>query len=115
MMIAIIPRATKLLLIAMILTGPVNAQDVTVEGQLDCSQWVEARERGASDRYEHYLIGIINGLALGHQVEFWEAKLPPISREAVYVWMDGYCRQNPLNQAVQGAIALYSERSGWRP
>ena len=106
-MIAVTSRATILLLFATMLTGPANAQGIIVEGRLDCGEWAAARIRGKSIPYEHYLIGLLNGLALGHQVEFWHAAPSPISREAVYLWMDGYCQQNPLGQFVTGAVALY--------
>ena len=115
-MIGLISRTATLFLIATILTAPVNAQ-VYIEGSVDCGSWVEGRTRETSVVIEAYLIGLINGLTLGHQVEFWRAgpSATSLSRESVYLWMDGFCRQNPLNGVVQGAIALYQERSGWRP
>ena len=92
-----------------------HSQGVVVLGALDCGKWVQARTNSASSNLEHYLLGLLNGLALGRQVEFWQARgLPSPSRESVYLWMDGYCRDNPLNDVAQGATALYAERSGWQ-
>lgn len=115
-MIAPILRAAALCLTATILvTGHSHAQGVIVEGGLDCGEWVEARTKSTSGHIEHYLLGLMNGLALGHGVEFWRADGTKISRKAVYLWMDGYCRQNPLSHVVTGAVSLYMERSGWEP
>ena len=105
----------SMLLIATIMTGAANAQGITVEGILDCGQWVRARTEKNSTAIGHYVIGVINGLAIGKGVEFWRAGGINISTEAIYLWMDGYCRQHPLNQVFEGAFALYKERSGWRP
>ena len=57
----------------------------------------------------------MNGLALGLRSEFWRADGNKISRESVFVWMDGYCREHPLQGVITGAFVLYGERSGWKP
>jgi len=104
------------LVILMLATRPANAQEgVIIEGSLDCGEWVNARTKALSSNLQHYLLGLINGLTLGHGHEFWRAGGSKLSREAVYLWMDSYCRQNPLKDVVTGAVALYQERSGWRP
>jgi hypothetical protein len=94
-------------------TAPSKAQGFYVEGQLDCGQWVEVRTKGRSQAFEYYVIGVLNGLTLGHGVEFWQADGRAVSRGAVYLWLDNYCRNHPLDSAMQGIVGLYSERSGW--
>jgi hypothetical protein len=88
---------------------------IYVEGQLDCGQWIDARTKGSSMAYENYVIGVLNGLALGHMIEFWRADGRSVSRESVYLWLDQYCRQHPLDEVVAGVIVLFKDRSGWKP
>jgi hypothetical protein len=87
---------------------------VNVESYADCGQWVQSRTNNEAVVLQGYVIGLINGLALGHQVEFWTAEgRPALSQDAVFLWMDGFCRGHPLDDVVHGAVTLYRERSGW--
>jgi hypothetical protein len=83
---------------------------------LDCGQWIEARKNSGSSALELYILGLLNGLSLGTGVEFWRSggQSKP-SREAIYLWIDNYCTANPLEDVFEAAIALYIERSGWKP
>lgn len=94
-----------------------SAQEgIHVEGTLDCGEWVAARRAGEAGSYGYYLLGLLNGLAIGNAVEFWRAGgRPPPSREAIYLWMDGYCTRNPLADVVEASMVLFGERSGLRP
>ena len=101
---------------ASFLASPVHAQTgVYASGTADCGLWAKARSEKSAELLEHYILGILDGMALTRQVEFWRADGAPISRESVYLWMDGYCRENPLNVIITGAFVLYKERSGWQP
>ena len=92
------------------------AQGISVEGALDCGQWSAARTKERAGYFEHYLLGLLNGMALGKRIEFWHAggRSSP-SREAVYLWMDKYCRENPLSHFITGAFELFAERTTTRP
>jgi hypothetical protein len=106
-------RMAATLVAGWLLVSPASAQGVYIEGWTDCGQWIEAREQRRADYLEHHLIGLLNGLTLGHRMEFWRAGgLPKLSREAVFLWIDGFCRENPLSNVVKGAGRLYRERSG---
>ena len=83
-----------------------------VEGILDCGLWIAARKTNDAAALEHFLLGLLNGISLGSNVEFWRARGLPISREQAYLWMDGYCAKNPLKEVYEGAFALMSERTG---
>lgn len=108
--------ATLALLVVFSFARPGRAQGIHVEGgSLDCGQWVTGRAERQSVVLEGFVIGLLNGLALGHAIEFWRADRRPVSREAVYLWLDGYCRNHPLDSIVTGAMDLYSERSGRNP
>lgn len=94
----------------MLMSSPSIAQGIYIEGTMDCGEWVQSRERQRSIAYETYLVGLINGLALGRKVEFWNAKGIVMSREQAYLWMDNYCKSNPLSQPTAGVFQLFEER-----
>ena len=98
-------------LATMLSFGTVQAQEILLEGNLDCATWASSREAKASVALEHYLLGFINGLALGNRKDFWEYP-SRIKREQVHYWMDKYCAENPLQYVVYGALALFEERFG---
>jgi hypothetical protein len=87
-------------------------QGITAEGITDCASWVTSRTAGRAEYLEHYLLGLLNGLALGSGIEFWRAGGVKVSREQAYLWMDNYCRNNPLSNPITGAFALMNERTG---
>ncbi|MBY3301492.1 hypothetical protein HFO04_01540 [Rhizobium laguerreae] len=85
---------------------------VSTEGMLNCAQWAGARKVRASNVYETYLLGLLNGLSLGSGTEFWFAKGKEVKREQVFYWMDIYCQVHPLSEVVTGAVALVNENTG---
>ena len=109
-------KLTALTLLGLLsVAAPSRGQGIYVEGQLNCGQWIDSRTKSSSVSIERYVIGVLNGLALGHGIELWRADGQAVSREAVFVWVDNYCRNHPLDPFVKGIIALYKERSGWNP
>ena len=91
-----------------------EAQYILVKGSVDCGKWFKARNVGQAGIFEAYLQGLLNGFAMGTGFNFWQAGGREISPDAAYLWMDGYCRDHPLNGVGEGAIALFREQ-GWRP
>jgi hypothetical protein len=82
-----------------------------VEGVPDCGTWVQARAAGKAPVQEAYLLGLLNGAAIGSQLEFWLSGGIPVNRQQVYLWMDNYCRNSPLSNIVSGAGELMNERT----
>ncbi|QKK31870.1 hypothetical protein FE844_020800 [Rhizobium indicum] len=85
---------------------------ITTEGTLNCAQWAEARKVRASNVYEAYLQGLLNGLSLGSGTEFWSAEGKDLKREQVFYWMDVYCEAHPLSEVITGAVVLMNENTG---
>ena len=99
-------------LILLFLQTPLLAQQVSVSGgSTECALWTDSRNTNTSAVLEHFLVGCLNGLSLGTGKEFWQAGGVPISRAAVYAWMDNYCRSNPLNFIAAGSIELFHHRT----
>lgn len=92
-----------------------SSQRIMIKGELDCGQWVAARNSDQSKVYGGFVIGMLNGLALGRATEFWTINGATISTDAVYLWMDNYCQTNPLSMVATGVVSLYDQRSGWSP
>ena len=94
------------------LTGAGFAQGVHVEGIIDCGLWVKARTVARANVFEGYLVGLLNGMSIGRGVEFWRAGgLPSLTQDQVFLWMDGFCRREPLSGVVRGAYVLMEERT----
>ena len=85
-----------------------------IEGIADCGVWVQSRTARLSQSLEHYLVGLLNGMVMGSGLNFWRSG-GPVSREQVYLWMDNFCRNQPLNNLIGGAVRLVNERTngGW--
>lgn len=95
----------------MLYCGTTASQGVLNDGKLDCGDWVEARNAQRSQIYEGVLVGLLNGMALGSGVEIWEGRGIRMSRTQAFLWMDNYCRTNPLDIVTAGAVALANEKS----
>lgn len=87
-------------------------EGVMLEGLVDCGVWVQARQTQRAGILEGNLIGFINGLALGRGVDVWTSAGKRISREQAFLWMDNYCRTNPLESIWTGGYKLADEVSG---
>ncbi|MDR5008325.1 hypothetical protein RGK87_04795 [Agrobacterium fabacearum] len=93
-------------------SSPSSAAGIYVQGQSDCGTWIKSRNSNTSGIIEGYFLGLLNGLALGSGVEFWNADANEINREQTYLWADKYCRENPLSTTIGAAVALMNERTG---
>jgi hypothetical protein len=74
-----------------------------------CADWIE-RDRKSSQAYELWLTGFLSGLNISgdHKDDF----LSGIKANSVYLWMDKYCRENPLKSIPAGALQLIEELTG---
>ena len=104
----------RLLFIFLIFPSLTFAQEIMIEGLVDCGNWLTARQAKTSPYLEHYLIGLINGLALGRNMEIWNANGVKVSREQLFFWMDKYCQKNPLSYVVTGSLEFSDERTNHR-
>jgi hypothetical protein len=104
-------RSLVLTLLSVVLSKSIanpNSEVVT-QGIIDCGQWVEARSVRKAAIFEGYLIGMMNGMALGSTINLWGYQGRNTSREQVSLWMDNYCRTNPLSNITAGVNYLADE------
>ena len=101
---------TKLLIavIAMTIPGLVFAQTKASFGRADCGEWVKSQTTGTQKQSDRaWLLGFLSGL---NQDDFYEDALDKVSSAAqIFLWMDNYCKNNPLEQVSKGAYKLFAE------
>ena len=97
----------------LIFTSLVADAQVTIVGTIDCGSWVSSRKSN-NQLMQEWLLGFINGISLGANMELWDANGQTITHQQMYLWMDNYCTKNPLNSVVQGSVELMNERTNIR-
>jgi hypothetical protein len=87
-----------------------NANAITsrIFGEPDCGEWVLKN----NNNNKAWVMGFISGLNFGHD----EARLKPAnplknlgSAEQLFLWVDNYCKNNPLGTVGNAAEALIFE------
>jgi hypothetical protein len=87
---------------------------VQIRGFASCGEWVTERERERGGRtaqglvYQSWLIGYLSGLASGTGKEV----IKDLDNPSIFLWVDNYCRANPLKRTFEAAEELYHKRTG---
>ena len=105
----------KILIVLLIFTGSITATAQGVMaygGNVDCGKWLSARKSNTANYYENYLLGLVDGLAIGRWVDVWAGKGGRVTSEQLYYWMDSYCEKKPLDMTITGAVNFADEMSG---
>ena len=94
--------------IAMTISGLVFAQTKASFGRADCGEWVKSQTTGTQKQRDRaWLLGFLSGL---NQDDFYENALDKVSSAAqIFLWMDNYCKNNPLEKVTKGAFRLFGE------
>ena len=100
-------RFTQAALISLVLTvSTPPAFAVITFGSYDCGQWFNAGPPAKS-----WLLGFLSGV--NFMVANPKKRYDPLdtmnSAEQAYLWMDNYCKANPLKTIANGASDLYME------
>jgi hypothetical protein len=87
-------------------SSTVSGQGVTVFGSHDCGTWVVDSSRAKS-----WLLGYLSGLnaATASAERNYDPLGKVTSAAQIYLWMDNYCKANPLDTVGDGALDLYLE------
>ena len=105
------PATTVLLALALALVTEQSAAVVGIRGAVSCGTWLKGRGAGESNRHQTWLVAFLSGLAAGRDMDFWgQPGVNILENESVYLWMDNYCRNNPLKDMDDGAESLFWER-----
>ena len=85
-------------------TTPFEVNAVTIKGAQSCGVWVQDRE-AKNIAVQAWLIGYLSGVAVATQQDFLHGKdLPSLS-----LWVDNFCRANPLKDVEDAASVLGKE------
>jgi len=84
------------------------AQAQKIFGVVDCGQWVNDRVPAEKEFNKGWLLGYLSGLNLGNPGSK-DQLLKVNSADQIFLWMDNYCRANPLQKVRLGADALFEE------
>jgi hypothetical protein len=82
-------------------TASVEAQAVEIRGVISCGRWFQPE----SGFYKAWLNGFLSGIAFGTNVDI----LKGTDKESIYLWIDNYCRANPLKDLDDAGLALFDE------
>jgi len=105
-------KITALLLCFLCQTAYAQAPDI--RGAPDCGSWLQPEHATREFMNKTWLTGYLSGLNMGF---FLDTSRKPFNYFAsvttgqIYLWMDNYCRANPLKDVMIGASALFIEKS----
>ena len=94
-----------LLLVGLLLSTGASAA-VTTLGVQSCGDWIQERSKSDAIRGDEiWLVGYMTGVAIGTGKDF----IAGTDALSIFIWMDNYCRANPLKDISRGGIELYFE------
>lgn len=100
----------EFLLAASLASAPVDRHQpvwVRFMGSIECSAWPIDQEPGHYTKAPalSWVLGYLTATAMERNVDLLERA----DSVAVSRWMDNYCRDNPLDNIIQGAASLRDE------
>ncbi len=102
-------RYFQLLLITLAVTLSANSQAIVIFGAVGCGDWVKARSGGANDvgalALGDWVVGFVDGVAISKN----ENILKGVDPASMFLWMDNYCKNHPLDNIADGTDALVKE------
>ena len=101
------------LAVSLICGAATGAQDWSSFGKTDCGQWTLATP-GDKDIYRTWLAGMLSGMNAARYL--WQKNtndpLQYISMDQASVWMDNFCKINPLEKLTTGGMTLFDQLMG---
>ena len=94
-------------------SSPVQSKDdFGIAGLTDCGSWIEARKQELARLMEVGVSAYLSGRQYQkHLMNFWFSKKGRLTQEQVWLWIDKYCRDNPLKGVSKGADELFSSHA----
>lgn len=79
---------------------------VNIRGASSCGKWVKDRNERVFSPSQAWLVGFLSGLAIGTDRDVVRVEL---DNDSIYLWMDNYCKANPLKDISDGGMNLAVE------
>jgi hypothetical protein len=74
-----------------------------------CGTWTQARANQQSPYMEYWAIGFVSGAHFMRHIEGATGILDGGDAQAIYIWIDNYCRSKPLDAFPQALFVLVTE------
>ena len=89
-----------------IVLAPQIASAQTTFGDYDCGQWFSANRRTSA---QAWVMGYLSGMNQAYAGTSKEILHKVNSADQLILWIDNYCKVNPLKNVSDAAIALHAE------
>ena len=105
----------RILILAVLLAGSVSAHGLEVygAGAESCGKWIEfSKNQLMRYNLNQWVLGFVSAASLfdgAKKLGFESGELAETDSNAVGVWMDNYCRENPLDTIMLAAGVLVGE------
>lgn len=97
------------LMLAITVSTPTWAQPAKHFGVPDCGEWIAAN----STHQKAWLMGYLSGMNSIQTLFPGSGPKNPLghisSANQAYLWMDNWCKANPLKNVAEGAFSLFAE------
>lgn len=109
-------KKSAVLVLVALLVGSNVAEAVSIRGARSCGQWISYRAAKSWEALvvENWLVGYLSGLANaapGDNTNFWgRPSIDLLDIGSAYLWVDNYCRANPLKRLDDAGDALFRDR-----
>lgn len=93
----------------LLLVSGTSVQAQTIFGGYDCGQWVN---KSKGHPMESWVVGYLSGLNSMHVLAGLEPKDPIDELNSIdqaFVWLDNFCKANPLRKVDGGVLELFAE------
>ena len=100
-------RILAIVLLFIFASPIVEAQTVGIRGGRSCGKWTNdrAKEGWSSIVNEAWTVGFLSGLAMKSGKNIHEH----VDNDSIYLFIDNYCRTNPLKSITDASLALFDE------
>ena len=100
-------KLLKLILIVFTIGFSTSSNALDVVGTASCGDWVKDRADNGRNKVakESWLVGYLSGIAIDSNKDFLKFN----DTNSFYLWMDDYCKSNPLSNTSAGGKKLSME------
>jgi hypothetical protein len=98
------PFLTAALLISSAEAAQPGTYNLLGLGTISCGTWTAWRREGRASLPEQWILGFLSGV--GYEGGGGDNPLNGVDADAVWAWMDNYCRANPLDRVAKAGAAF---------
>ena len=104
-------KYATILILLLSFTVPSNAE-LKLNATGTCTMWLKAGKNKVFRQIEEaFVLGLIDGMSIGANINFWSTKDGQLAINQVLSWVDVYCRTNPLEPTITGVPKLFNSRA----